>query len=96
MARIQSMSQRAARTRRRNLGGRAHTAASCLCLRGAGSCRERSAWGRQVPHLCLLAGQGGGSTGENNLSFAVCGALPQPTADSSICQEKDLLNASPI
>lgn len=39
---------------------------------------------------------GGGSTGENNLSFAVCGALPQPTVDSSICQEKDLLNASPI
>ena len=58
MARIQSTSQRAARTRRRNLGGRAHTAALCLCLRGAGSCRER---GQQVPYLCLLAGQGGGA-----------------------------------
>ena len=45
MARIQSTSQRAAHTRRRNPGGRAHTAALCLCLRGAGSCRERSTWG---------------------------------------------------
>ena len=77
--------------------GAEHTQQHCACVSEELAAAGRGQpGGQQVPYLCLLAGQGGGSIWENNLSFAVCEALPQPTVNSSICQEKDLLNASPI
>lgn len=50
----------------------------------------------RFPISARSLGRQAAASGSRNLSFAVCEALPQPTASSSICQEKDLLNASPI
>ena len=86
MARIQSTSQRAAghTQQHRACVSEEPAAAGEVNLGPAGSPSLPAHWA------------GSGSTGENHLSFAVCRALSQPTVSSSICQEKDLLNASPI
>ena len=62
--------------------------------------QEAAAVGRGQPGAARFplsaASLGREALGRSNLSLAVCEALPQPTASCSFCQEKDLLNASPI
>lgn len=71
--------------------------------------REGKTWAPEHTPLCACASEETAAVGRGqpgaarfpmssarrggNLSLAVCKALPQPTA-GSICQEKDLLNAS--